>query len=216
MEFAFDFLPKTKNTYPGMRTNMERVLAISAHFDDSETGCGGTLLRHKDAGDEIYLAVLAADEMRTGNPLEREKEQRKVMEVLGAVGLLCLELSEKASRKEIKQAITSLDKINPTLIYAPHKKDSHQDHRLAHHVGQSVSRKGASLLAYSLHSSYDFAPNLFKVIDFEKKKGLISCFQSQESLEKLILFAENQNRMFGSLFAVDFAEGFVLHKMLCR
>ncbi len=34
-----------------------RVLAISAHPDDETLGCGGTLLKHKAAGDELFWFI---------------------------------------------------------------------------------------------------------------------------------------------------------------
>ena len=33
----------------------KQILAISAHFDDIELGCGGTLAKHARAGDNVYL-----------------------------------------------------------------------------------------------------------------------------------------------------------------
>ena len=34
-----------------------RVLCLAAHPDDETLGCGGTLLRHTEAGDETFLVV---------------------------------------------------------------------------------------------------------------------------------------------------------------
>src|SRR5689334_15994344 len=33
------------------------VLAIGAHFDDVELGCGGALARHAQQGDDVYVYV---------------------------------------------------------------------------------------------------------------------------------------------------------------
>ena len=33
------------------------ILAISAHPDDETLGCGGTLLKHRDAGDPITWII---------------------------------------------------------------------------------------------------------------------------------------------------------------
>ncbi|WP_157829154.1 PIG-L deacetylase family protein [Colwellia sp. 75C3] len=40
-----EIIQKTKN----------RVLVIVAHADNETIGCGGTLLKHRDAGDEIQI-----------------------------------------------------------------------------------------------------------------------------------------------------------------
>jgi LmbE family N-acetylglucosaminyl deacetylase len=34
-----------------------RVLAISAHPDDETLGCGGTLLKHRAEGDELFWLI---------------------------------------------------------------------------------------------------------------------------------------------------------------
>jgi LmbE family N-acetylglucosaminyl deacetylase len=34
-----------------------RVLAISAHPDDETLGCGGTLLKHRAQGDELFWLI---------------------------------------------------------------------------------------------------------------------------------------------------------------
>jgi LmbE family N-acetylglucosaminyl deacetylase len=33
------------------------ILAIGAHFDDVELGCGGALARHAKLGDRVYVFV---------------------------------------------------------------------------------------------------------------------------------------------------------------
>ena len=36
---------------------MNKVIVISAHPDDETLGAGGTILRHKSNGDEIYWTI---------------------------------------------------------------------------------------------------------------------------------------------------------------
>jgi len=59
------------------------ILAVGAHYDDIELGCGGTLLKHIKSGDEIYLAITSSDEFRTGVPVQRESEQFASMRLMG-------------------------------------------------------------------------------------------------------------------------------------
>ena len=33
------------------------ILAIGAHFDDVELGCGGALVKHTEEGDDVYVYV---------------------------------------------------------------------------------------------------------------------------------------------------------------
>ena len=60
-----------------------RVLAIGAHPDDIEFGCGGTLLRHRLAGDAITLLVMTTGEQGPDGDL-RTREQEQAATLLGA------------------------------------------------------------------------------------------------------------------------------------
>ena len=40
------------------KKSLETALVISPHPDDETLGCGGTLLRHKYKGDNIYWAIV--------------------------------------------------------------------------------------------------------------------------------------------------------------
>ena len=42
-----------------------KILAIGAHFDDIELGCGGTLLKHKYNGDDIYNLVVTKSDYKS-------------------------------------------------------------------------------------------------------------------------------------------------------
>ena len=42
-----------------MNTENKRVLVIAAHPDDEVLGCGGTVARHGDAGDEVHVLIMA-------------------------------------------------------------------------------------------------------------------------------------------------------------
>ena len=35
----------------------KKILAIGAHFDDIELGCGGSLAKHTKEGDDVYAYV---------------------------------------------------------------------------------------------------------------------------------------------------------------
>ena len=37
---------------------MNKVLVVAVHPDDETLGCGGTLLKHKDNGDEIHWLIV--------------------------------------------------------------------------------------------------------------------------------------------------------------
>ena len=60
-----------------------KILAIGAHPDDIEFGCGGTLIKYGLKGHDIYLLVMTEGGMG-GNQVERRKEQEEAAQLLGA------------------------------------------------------------------------------------------------------------------------------------
>jgi len=39
---------------------MEKLLVVAVHPDDETLGCGGTLIKHKNQGDEIHWIIVSA------------------------------------------------------------------------------------------------------------------------------------------------------------
>ena len=61
-----------------------RVLAVGAHPDDIELGCGGALLAHRARGDEITLLVMTTGEEGPQDARSRIREQEDAAALLGA------------------------------------------------------------------------------------------------------------------------------------
>ena len=194
---------------------MERVLAIGCHIDDIELGCGGTLIKHRDAGDEICMAILKSDDNLAGTPSKRLEEQVESANKLNA------EVETFLDIEEIPDIVSLLElSITPTRIYFPYEKDHHQDHLKAFLVGQAIGRNPEiSLFGYLITTSYGYSPNYFSVINIEAKKELINIFKTQVTRkDRYIHIMENQNRFFGTLIHEDgvFAEGFVQYRNVWR
>ena len=66
---------------------MRRVLAVGAHPDDIELGCGATLLAHSAAGDAVTMLVMTGGENGPGDDATitgRRLEQEQAARTLGA------------------------------------------------------------------------------------------------------------------------------------
>ena len=61
-----------------------KVLAIGAHPDDVELGCGATLAKHRAAGHGVAVLVMTVGERGPQLLTTRMAEQRDACEVLGA------------------------------------------------------------------------------------------------------------------------------------
>jgi LmbE family N-acetylglucosaminyl deacetylase len=114
-------------------TPVRRVLAIGAHSDDLEIGCGGTIAALCDAEPlvSIHWVVLAA-------PGERGDEARaSATEVLSAASDRSLEIHGfrdgylPHTAAEVKDVFEDLKRrVDPQLVFTHTRDDLHQDHRL--------------------------------------------------------------------------------------
>lgn len=126
------------------------VVGLSAHPDDLEIGCGGTLLALHDAHPELELhaVVLSGDPVRaaeTAAALADLSSGRARTTVLGLPdGWLPAHWAQ--AKQGLKDATGGL---RPDLVLAPSSDDSHQDHRLAAELAWQVFRD-ALVLEYEI------------------------------------------------------------------
>ncbi len=166
-----------------------RVLAIGAHPDDVEIGCGGSLLRHQANGDRICILTMTNGE-QGGKPSTRLEEITNVATRLKSkliVGNLPdTKISEGTETISfIKRAI---DDFNPNVIYTHSGNDGHQDHRNVHRATIVAARRVPTVYCYqSPSATIDFRPGLFIDISefIGEKVKLISLYKSQMNREYL-------------------------------
>jgi bacillithiol biosynthesis deacetylase BshB1 len=112
------------------------VLAIGAHPDDVELGCGGTLAVLAQQGRRVGIVHLTRGERGTrGTAAEREDEARAAAAALGAVELEFLDCGDGALRTgeaEEDALIGLLRAFRPDLVLGPTPRDRHPDHGRAH------------------------------------------------------------------------------------
>ena len=160
------------------------VLAIGAHADDIELGCGGTLLHLAREVPRLELAwvVLSASG-------ERRAEAEAGARAFGATEVE-IEDFEDAFFKygpEVKRHFEALKgRLRPDVVLTHHGSDLHQDHRLVAELTWNTFRDQL-VLEYEI-PKYDGdlgAPNAFVPLDEElaarKVEALLASFPSQAS-----------------------------------
>lgn len=114
------------------------VLAVGAHPDDVELGCGGTLALLSGAGRRVGLLHLTRGEAGTrGSPELRCEEARRAAELLGAASLDLLDCGDgglRITREEEDAVIEVLRRTRPRLVLGPPPRDRHPDHGRAHRL----------------------------------------------------------------------------------
>ena len=120
-----------------------RVLAVGAHPDDVEFGCGATLARWSRAGAEVHLLVLTDGSKGTWDPdadpsalaAEREREQDAAAAALGiravhSLGVVDGELHDGPDLRERVCAVIRSTRPDVLLTHDPWRPYRlHPDHR---------------------------------------------------------------------------------------
>jgi LmbE family N-acetylglucosaminyl deacetylase/ActR/RegA family two-component response regulator len=165
------------------RRHRRSVLAVGAHPDDVEIGCGGILLRHRAAGDSVAVLTLSGGE-QGGTARERVREAERAAAILGA--RLFMGALQDASIPEGMETISLIEdtirETQPTIIYTHTLQDGHQDHRSVHRATIVAARAIPSLYCYQAPSSgIDFRPTKFMEMGefLEGKLEAIRAYGSQ-------------------------------------
>ncbi len=193
-----------------------RILAMGAHPDDIEYGCGGSLHRAVDHGHDVFLMVLTDGGITPG--IDRQAEQEKAAAFLGAKDLVWggfPDTALTAGRELIVAIEKALKQTGPDLVLVNNPEDAHQDHRALASCATTACRYIQSVLFYHDYTSLNFAPDTFVDIHdyLEPKKQMLACHASQvnkdyptglDLLESVTALAA----YYGFMGKTKYAEGF--------
>lgn len=206
------------------------ILAIGAHFDDVELGCGGALARHARQGDNVYVFVATVSGFSNQyNQAVRSSESalaeaRNAMAILGVKELLCgnfktleVEFVDTLNIEILK--IVQEKKIDQ--VYAHWTGDIHHDHHAVARASLHSCRHVPRLLMYRsnwYHSTLEFRGNFyFDITEFWQAKEqavLAHVTEVDRTGEKWISFFRNEAENAGQRIGVKYAEVFEVVKWL--
>ncbi|MGB2763547.1 MAG: PIG-L deacetylase family protein [Candidatus Aminicenantaceae bacterium] len=161
------------------------ILALGAHPDDIEYGCGGTFLKFARRGENIYFMVLTKGEFG-GDSEVRVKEQEEAKKLLGVKkifwgGYVDTELPNE--RIIITRIDEVIEEVKPDEVYVNYIDDIHQDHRTLAECTLAATRYVKRVFFYEDYTSNNFEPDVFVDIEdvLEEKQKLIQVYSSQVS-----------------------------------
>ena len=204
--------------------NMKRknvILAVGAHPDDIEIGCGGTIKKHVSNGDDVYY-VIATNGEKGGKKDERIAEAKMAAKLIGVLDVYFLNLRDSFvshNGKTVKLLDHFMKKVSPSTVYVHSLKDYHQDHSNIARSTLSASRNMKnSILCYEAPSTtLEFTPIAFSNISdtFETKIQCINEFVSQEEKDYVERQAiVNLAKFRGKIINVDYAEAFEVVRLI--
>jgi LmbE family N-acetylglucosaminyl deacetylase len=181
-----------------------KILAIGAHLDDIEIGCGGTLAEAARKGWETYLLVLShSDYVDLDGRVFRTDDQAMVegRAAAGKLGNVELEILDFPTKQipydfHVVEAIeVPLRRFKPDVILTHWPHDTHQDHRAVSLASISACRYFNSILFYepmtpSGRSYLPFRPQVYVSVSPEAAQA------KRESL----LAHESQYKKYGALW----------------
>jgi LmbE family N-acetylglucosaminyl deacetylase len=182
-EFVEQVLLLAKAVNVRRRRQQKRVLAIGAHPDDVEIGCGGALAKHHADYDVLHILTLSRG-AAGGDVNVRTVEAQDAANLVGAhlemASLRDTGITDGAETISIIEA--SIRELHPTHVYTHSLEDTHQDHRAVHTASLVAARGVPNVYCYQTPSStVDFKPHRFVDIThyIEQKIALIGAYKSQ-------------------------------------
>ena len=162
-----------------------RILAIGAHPDDIELGCGGMLIKAARGGHEIDMYTLTRGGA-SGDPNERSRELRRSAQFIGAKHLWIDNFEDSKlsiSNDLINHIEYFINKSNPDLILMHSQGDIHHDHRAIASATLEAARFNSNVLSYEIPLTRHFDPKIFYDISdvVYEKVELIEIFWSQQN-----------------------------------
>lgn len=198
-----------------------KILLVSAHPDDAEISCGGTISRLRIPENEIwsiYFCPCTEDSKNKGH-LE---DHQKACELLGIDRLIAKEFLVNRL-EEYKQKVRDIlyklrEEYKPDLVLCPSIHDLHQDHKTVSECCLTIFRDTSSILGFEVLRSVGpkFTPNLYVLLtrlDVKRKIEAIKCYKSQLKARPYFFTVENflaQMKMRGVQAKSDWAEAYEL------
>jgi LmbE family N-acetylglucosaminyl deacetylase len=144
-------------------------LALGAHPDDLELGCGATLAKLVARGCQVH-AVIFTDGSKGGSAgQDRGRETRAGLAVLGVTAVTVHDFPDTRLHEHLNGLIATIEQhvssIQPDRVYTMFERDRHQDHRAVYEASVVACRSVPQLLGYETPSSYpNFVPTVFEPV----------------------------------------------------
>jgi LmbE family N-acetylglucosaminyl deacetylase len=205
------------------------VLAIGAHFDDVEIGCGGSLARHRSRGDRVFVYVATTsgyvhwERGRERTCDEAAREGRAAAEVLGVELLTGGHQTKRVPFgvdliEEFERLIGMLD---IGVVYTHWVHDVHQDHAALGRATLAAARNVSTVLMYRSNwyaAAECWSPNCYVDVTahVDLKESALRCHASEVAKrgEEWVTHWRRETQRAGLTVGVDDAEAFVAPKVL--
>jgi len=221
---------------------MSKVIIISAHPDDETLGAGGTILKHKENGDEVHWLIVTdvfeSEGFSNERVLSRKQEIEEVSRLYSFnkvcnLGYPTMKLNDTILFELVNKISHIFQELEPEIIYVMNRSDAHSDHRIVFDAVMSCTKSFRypyvkKVLMYECLSETEFAPilpervfqpNYFVDISnfIEKKIEIMKIFDSElgeHPFPRSIKNLEALATFRGATVGVLYAEAFQMIKYI--
>ena len=165
---------------------VETILALGAHPDDLELGCGATLAKLVARGVDVTAVILSDGNIGADSEFDRSVETREALASLGVRRIVQHMFPDTRLHQHLNEMIAVIEQhvrdVAPQRVYTMFHDDRHQDHRAVYQASIVACRAVPQILAYETPSSYpNFVPTVFEPIDdfVELKVAALKLHKSQ-------------------------------------
>jgi LmbE family N-acetylglucosaminyl deacetylase len=215
-----------------------KVLVISVHPDDETLGCGGTLLKHVENGDETYWMNITKADESIGFSREVINERKNQVDIVSKMysfkkvfnlGFLTTRLHQVDFNELISSISSVINEIQPDIVYMNNRTDVHTDHQIAAKAIISCTKSFRypfikKILMYECISETEmsppfienvFIPNVYSDVTkyLDKKLEVMKVYKSEVQEVPLPRSIENIKALAtyrGATCGYNFAEAFML------
>ena len=166
--------------------SLKSVLALGAHPDDLELGCGATLAKLAAQGVSVTAVILSEGSRGARADLDRTAETRQALLTLGVATVIQESFPDTRLHEHLNELIAAIEghvhACSPDRVYTMFDGDRHQDHRAVFQASAVACRRIPQILGYETPSSYpNFVPTVFEQVDdfIEQKVAALKMHGSQ-------------------------------------
>lgn len=169
----------------------EKILILAPHTDDAEFGCGGTIAKLIEQGNDVYSVAFSACKQSVLKQFPEDILITEVKEASIELGikkdnLILLDYAVRTfnyRRQEILDDILNIrNQINPSFVFMPTLNDLHQDHLTIAQEGLRAF-KFCNIFSYELPwNNMIFSTSAFSILseaNLQKKINAINKYKSQ-------------------------------------
>ena len=159
------------------------ILAIGAHPDDIEFGCGGALIKYAMRGHRLFMLVLTGGGSGAVTEL-RMREQLASKKIMGVEEIFWGGYEDTHLHVDVDligKIEDVIAQVQPDFIFCNYHDDTHQDHRHLSQAVMSATRYIRNVLFYEGPTTQNFNPHVFVDISdtLETKMQALEAHQSQ-------------------------------------